>query len=793
MGRLIALVAALVLGALIAWRGEQTPAPRPASAPATDFSAGRAMADVAAVAPIPHPVGSAENRRVRDHLLTRMSALGLSPQVRPGVGVLTRPKSGAIVGGPVENVVGVLPGRDRSQPAVALMAHYDSVPGSPGAADDAAGTAAALEIVRAIKARGVPARDVMLVITDGEEAGLLGANHFFRRDPLARRIGLVFNMEARGGGGRAQMFQTSPQNGALVGLLQRAAVQPVASSLTVFIYERLPNDTDLTETLAAKIPGLNYAFIDRLFDYHSPSSTVANLQQGSLQDMGDQVLAAAGAAAFAPALPGKSPSRVYSSIPGGLLVAYPDWAGWVVWLVSALLVGWAARRARLREAFPWTDAARGAGGALFAVLGGAALLEFARQATGASAGFMEQRFLLAQAGRWEAAVMLCALGFLLLSAAELARGRRIVALLPLLLGVAASAFHGLDKIGLVAGVAAAVVGALSFGRPVSRPGAWTGVLFLGLIVALVAQALAPPAAYVFAWPLAVGALAAALTDAAARRGVGGHMILGLLAALGLGWVGGFAHGGFVSMDLMPLVAIALLPAALVLWPLAQPADGAPPMRWLGAVLVAAGLAVTAWVRFADPYDARHPQAAIVNYHADLDTRRAWRTSATPDLPAWSKAALAAGGQPLQRISHWVYDTRAWAAPAPWVEPPAPTLGFARRADGALVLHAAPSPGSLTVVLRLRPEAPLVLESANGVAAGVPLKVGAWTVVRWAGSADGADLVLRPTGPGALTERAASTAPGWPAGIAPLPRKPADVMAWGLSDATVTTLSRRYAW
>ena len=34
-----------------------------------------------------------------------------------------------------------------------------------------------LEAVRAIKARGLPARDVMLIVTDGEEAGLLGANH----------------------------------------------------------------------------------------------------------------------------------------------------------------------------------------------------------------------------------------------------------------------------------------------------------------------------------------------------------------------------------------------------------------------------------------------------------------------------------------------------------------------------------------------------------------------------------------------------------------------------------------
>src|SRR5437899_5379122 len=182
MGRLLALIGALFAAALIAWAGERTPAPAPANAPATAFSANRAMADIAGMASIPHPVGSAANHAARDYLVGRMAALGLDPQVRPGAGLeLPKQAPNRLLGGFVENIVGVLPGRDRSLPAVALMAHYDSVPGSTGASDDAAGVASALEVVRAIKARGVPARDVVVLITDGEEAGLLGADAFFRR------------------------------------------------------------------------------------------------------------------------------------------------------------------------------------------------------------------------------------------------------------------------------------------------------------------------------------------------------------------------------------------------------------------------------------------------------------------------------------------------------------------------------------------------------------------------------------------------------------------------------------
>ena len=218
--------------------------------------------------------------------------------------------------------MGVLPGKDRNAPAMALMAHYDSVPASTGASDDAAGVATVLEVVRAFKAKGVPDRDVLVVLTDGEEAGLLGADAFFRQDPQAKRIGFIFNLDVRGSAGRVQMFQTADDNGGTIRLMAATAPRPVASSLTGFIYQYMPNDTDFTVSKRAGVPGLNYAFIGRQFDYHSPSSVPATQDRGSLQDMGDQVLATAQALAFSPNLPAKSPDLVYAQTPGGLTLAY---------------------------------------------------------------------------------------------------------------------------------------------------------------------------------------------------------------------------------------------------------------------------------------------------------------------------------------------------------------------------------------------------------------------------------------------------------------------------------------
>jgi glutaminyl-peptide cyclotransferase len=78
----------------------------------------------------------------------------------------------AVPGHPgLRNVVGVLPGR---RPAALVAAHYDTQPlprGFVGANDGAAGTAAVVELARALAAEPAPpgAREVRFVLFDGEE------------------------------------------------------------------------------------------------------------------------------------------------------------------------------------------------------------------------------------------------------------------------------------------------------------------------------------------------------------------------------------------------------------------------------------------------------------------------------------------------------------------------------------------------------------------------------------------------------------------------------------------------
>lgn len=794
MGRYLALLLALVVGSWIAFVDQQLPESAPLSTPATEFSGERAFADVNFLAAVPHPIGTQANANVRDAIVGRMLRMGLTPQVRPGVGVqVSKWADDTIVAGAVENIVGVLPGRDRNAPALALMAHYDSVPGSPGAADDLIGVATALETVRAIQARGVPARDVVVLITDGEEAGLLGANHFFQRDPAASHVGLVINLEARGSSGRTQMFQTSPDNGGLIQAFQRSAKRPASSSLAVLIYEKMPNDTDLTEALKAGKAGLNYAIIDRLFDYHSPTATAANLDRGSLQDMGTQALAAAADLAFAPALPGRSPSLVYANLFGDVVVAYPVWAGWILLAGIAALLAFAVRWARHSGEFPAADIARGMGGLLFAALSTVAVLEFARRLTGADFGYLEQRFLTAQAQRWEWAIMLISLGVLMASAGDMARGRRWMAVVPLAFGLGCSAFGQFDIIGAVSGAVAAVVGFFVYDRPTSRKGAWAGVLALTFLIALVLQVVAPAASYVAAWPLLVGALGAAATALSARRGVFALLLLAGLAAVTLGWEGGLSHFAYLGMDLMPLFAIQMVTAGVVLWPLAQPDTRAEKGLVVGGALLVMGFVITLFVRAEDPWTPRYPRISYVGYQVDQDTGKAWRFSPPAAGGAWTQAALRADGGAVERRTHWAWRRPMLAAPARPVTAEAPVTNLQRTADGTLVLSAQPPAGSHRLGLQLRASAPARLVAVNGVSTGMALPAGRWVHVYWVTGATPLELSVQPSAAGRLDVRYAATIDHWPAEAIPLPARPSDVMPWDDSDSTMVTGTRAYAW
>jgi hypothetical protein len=260
----------------------------PATASSAEFSAQRALAHVRAIAAVPHPVGSSANASSREYILAQLSALGMNPQVVPAMGIYHR--SGTVIAGNTQNVVARLPGTTKSG-AIMLMAHYDSVSSGPGAADDAAGVATILETVRALQTETPLKNDLIVLITDGEEAQLLGAEAFVASHPWLKDVGLVMNFEARGNSGPALLFETSANNAPLIKEVANTAPFPIGSSLFYALYKLLPNDTDFTVFRPARTPGLNFAFGGHLEAYHSWLDTADNLDTKSLQHHGSYALA----------------------------------------------------------------------------------------------------------------------------------------------------------------------------------------------------------------------------------------------------------------------------------------------------------------------------------------------------------------------------------------------------------------------------------------------------------------------------------------------------------------------
>lgn len=336
---LLVALAAMFVGVTVT--AVRPPSAVPSSAPPEHFASGRAMEVLRSIASEPRPIGSAGNRRAMDTILNRLTALGVDAAVEERSSVC-RTRFASVNAGTVRNIVAIVPGVEPG-PMTLLMAHYDSVARGPGAADDGAGVAALLEVLRALKAGAPPARSVMALFSDGEEDGLLGACAFAADETRLQRIGLVVNLEARGTRGPSIMFETSQPSEGLIQLFARASAHPISNSALGTIYDALPNDTDLTVFKRAGIPGLNFAFIEGDTHYHTSTDTIENLDERSLQHHGEQALGivrAFGTAALAP-----RSNVVYFDLLGKNVVVYSSRVAMACLAAVLLLVAAAAARA----------------------------------------------------------------------------------------------------------------------------------------------------------------------------------------------------------------------------------------------------------------------------------------------------------------------------------------------------------------------------------------------------------------------------------------------------------------
>jgi hypothetical protein len=659
-----AFVAIVVWFLSSAWDGRPDPVGLDAS-PA-QFSAARADAVLGRILgeQKPHPVSSDEATAVRGRVQQELSAVGVATTVVDGTGCFVRDALAIASCASTQNLVGeVVPG---AGPAIVLMAHYDSVPAGPGAGDDASGVASIIEAVRALKAGKLDSKHPILVlITDGEEAGLLGAEAMLSKAEFRARVGVVVNMEARGNTGPSLLFQTSPGDSPMIDLYKDSVDRYATSSLFALIYEVLPNDTDLTPFLDAKLPGFNFAFSGNLPHYHTPLDRRENLDRSTLQHHGDNLL-------------GLIRTLQHASLDslkgGGNDVYVPIFGRWLPRLPGGLALPFALV-------------------ALVVVI--VALVLSRRSSTGG--GIVQ----------WIAAIAIVPIvligsiiaGFVVHTLAALVSGQPDPS----------AAHPALLRLALGAGVFAVFIACTRLADPRRAALAiwlWTSVL--GVLTAATLPGISP----YFLFPALVAAIAlvAQVRRPDAWTGRMGRIALGVAAAPAVVlWLGLAAIGESVQgLALHPLFTLPLAFALLPLLPIVGDI-GLPRRRFLavvgGLVLLALLLAVAQGLRPA--YSASTPQRLSIDFVDDHVANEAyWVAETGRPLPASVRKAAAFSETAKPRAP--LFPLSVFTAPAGAPRLPAPTATVTQL----------PGAGGRTVTLALQTAA-----DTGQVRLGIPRAAG----------------------------------------------------------------------
>jgi hypothetical protein len=580
------------------------PAVVPADAPATEFSAERAMSHLEVIAREPHPVGLPENARVGEYILKQLRAIGLRPKVQKATVFPSGPEDAHAT--TVNNILLRIEGKAPTSRAVLITAHYDSVVTGPGAGDDGMSVAAMLEMLRVLQA-GPPRRnDLIFVFNDGEEAGLIGSTAFVEQHPWAKDVGVVFDFDRSDGRGAAILSWTAAQDGWLVREIADASPGIIATSADNDS-ERQEHENDLHAFAAAGLTGAHFDNVSGSTRYHTMGDNLANADPRALQDEGNAMFAVVRQFGSLPIGETKTEDEVFFALFRRGIVHYP--------------LAWALPLALL---------------AFLGTVGASAL--------GLRRGRLSARDL---AG----ALIVLVLGTLAAVGATLLAGQLILAAHPESQVFSERDFYGQ---GFYMGALYALTMALAFalwswlGRRLDATYLAVAALsWLAVLAVLLGVAL-PHASYLATWPALVGVLALGVFlglpgDGSWRVWAHGALLVPALVMLGfltpvlyVGTIDGFEAG------LADKVAILVLLLGLLAPQLSLIAQ-AVRRRWLptAATLLAAlaGVGLLLAGNAASGYDAAHPRPDTLFYALNADTSEANWATLDPELDQWTERFL----------------------------------------------------------------------------------------------------------------------------------------------------------
>lgn len=213
-----------------------------------------------------------EERLTKEHK-SLAKDLGLSAKINVGL----KPNNLA-----ARNVLGMIPGAGGTKETIVVGAHRDHLgivarqfqrdDMTPmihnGADDNAAGTAAVIELARVLAADPTPRRNILFIAFDGEEMGLLGSRHYVNNPTVALediRAMINFDMIGRLSQNKYTVFGQS-SGAEFPKIVGKYAEQ---LGLTYKAPRGMAGGSDHTPFLRRKIPGM-FAFTGIHKQYHQP-------------------------------------------------------------------------------------------------------------------------------------------------------------------------------------------------------------------------------------------------------------------------------------------------------------------------------------------------------------------------------------------------------------------------------------------------------------------------------------------------------------------------------------------
>ena len=242
----------------------------------------------------PRPSGTAANVKNRDYIKAEMAKLGIK--------TTEQPVEGSTPLGPVKmvNIIATIPGKSTDR--IVLASHFDTKLFRDmrfvGASDGASSTAALIELARVIKARGSLPFTIELLFLDGEEAVIewqgndntYGSRHYV---DAARKSGSLKSLRALVlldmiGDRNLTIRRESNSTRWLTDIVWGAAKK---LGHRAFMDEETTVEDDHIPFLKAGVPSVDIIDLDYP-QWHTPDDDLNHVSAGSLQAVGDVLLAA---------------------------------------------------------------------------------------------------------------------------------------------------------------------------------------------------------------------------------------------------------------------------------------------------------------------------------------------------------------------------------------------------------------------------------------------------------------------------------------------------------------------